>query len=79
MKKFFSLILFSNIFSTNIYAYHPGGEPTKLWLLCHNIMHFLGDISGLGYEGANIFLFVFLQPALIILFMLLWLKEKFKK
>jgi hypothetical protein len=33
---------------------------------------------GIGYYLANIVIFVFLQPALIILFFILWRKEKRK-
>ena len=60
------------------YAHHPGGDPTFLWLLCHNIMHYVGDITGLGYEAANILVFLIIQPLLILLFMTLWLIERFK-
>lgn len=60
------------------YAHHPGGDPTTLWLLCHNIMHYIGDVTGVGYEAANIIIFLILQPFLIILFLTLWLVEKFK-
>ena len=41
-------------------------------------MHFIGDITSLGYAGANVFVFLILQPGLIILFMTLWLIERFK-
>ena len=43
---------------------------------CVDVLEFIGDITGLGYMLANIVIFVFLQPALILLFMWLWLKER---
>jgi len=38
----------------------------------------IGKYTGMGYELANIVIFVIIQPALIILFYLLWKKEKRK-
>ena len=76
--KLISILALGLLWSGNAIAHHPGYEPTKLWLLCHNIMHYLGEITGLGYAGANVVLFIFIQPALIVLFMTLWLIEKFK-
>ena len=49
--------------------------------LCVYILQCLGGSCGnfgIGYEIANIFIFVILQPFLIILFFLLWRKEKRK-
>jgi len=43
------------------------------------VLRFLGAGTQEGYEIANIVIFVFLQPALIILFFLLWRNEKNKK
>ena len=45
---------------------------------CVNVLEFIGAITGMGYELANIVIFVFLQPALILLFFILWRKEKNK-
>tara|TARA_B100000787_G_scaffold63850_1_gene46911 strand:- start:342 stop:473 length:132 start_codon:yes stop_codon:yes gene_type:complete len=39
----------------------------------------MGDVTGMGYELANIVIFVILQPALILLFFILWRIEKNKK
>jgi len=38
----------------------------------------IGEFTGMGYELANIVIFVIAQPALIILFYVLWRKEKNK-
>jgi len=35
----------------------------------------IGDVTGMGYNLANLVIFVILQPALIVLFFVLWRKE----
>ena len=45
---------------------------------CVGVLEFIGTITGMGYELTNIVVFVFLQPALILLFFILWRKEKNK-
>ena len=45
---------------------------------CVLVIDIIGDITGMGYELTNIVLFVILQPALIILFYVLWKREKNK-
>ena len=45
---------------------------------CVLILEIIGDITGMGYELANIVIFVIIQPALILLFFILWRKEKRK-
>jgi hypothetical protein len=45
---------------------------------CVLVIDIIGDITGMGYELTNIILFVILQPALIILFYVLWKREKNK-
>jgi hypothetical protein len=47
--------------------------------VCVWVLEVIGDVTGMGYELANIVIFVILQPALIILFFILWIKEKNKK
>ena len=51
----------------------------KFFYWCVDVMIWIGDITGMGYMLANIVIFVILQPALILLFMFLWLKERRKK
>ena len=43
-----------------------------IFQLCVYILQVIGEITGMGYELANIVIFVILQPALIILFFVLW-------
>jgi hypothetical protein len=43
---------------------------------CVLILEIIGDLTGLGYEAANILIFVIIQPSLIIIFYLLWKYEK---
>jgi hypothetical protein len=45
---------------------------------CVKILELVGEITGMGYELANIVIFVVLQPALIVLFYMLWRREKKK-
>ena len=54
---------------------------TDFFMWCVYILQVIGGAPGefgFGYYLANIIIFVFLQPALIILFFLLWRKEKRK-
>ena len=46
---------------------------------CVWVLELIGDVTGMGYELANIVIFVILQPALILLFFILWRREKNKK
>mgnify|MGYP001296245387 CR=1 FL=1 len=43
---------------------------------CVFVLTFIGDFTGMGYELANIVIFVIIQPGLILLFFILWRKEK---
>ena len=42
---------------------------------CVYILEVIGDVTGMGYELANIVIFVILQPLLILIFFILWRKE----
>ncbi len=44
---------------------------------CVGAIQWLEAVSGLSYEWWNLFLFVFLQPALILLFAVLWVHARF--
>ena len=45
---------------------------------CVYVLEVIGSFTGMGYELANIVIFVILQPFLIILFFALWIFEKKK-
>ena len=45
---------------------------------CVFVLEVIGDVTGMGYELANIVIFVIIQPSLILLFYLLWRREKRK-
>ena len=45
---------------------------------CEWVLRVIGNVTGMGYELANIVIFVILQPALILLFFILWRREKRK-
>ena len=43
---------------------------------CVYVLEVIGSVTGMGYELANIVIFVIAQPALILLLYMLWKKEK---
>jgi len=43
---------------------------------CVLILEIIGSFTGLGYEAANILIFVIIQPGIIIFFYLHWRHEK---
>jgi len=43
---------------------------------CVDVLVFIGEVTGMGYALANIVIFVILQPSLILLFFVLWRREK---
>ena len=45
---------------------------------CVWVLEVIGNVTGMGYELANIVIFVVLQPVLILLFFILWRREKKK-
>ena len=45
---------------------------------CVFVLEVIGDFTGMGYELANIVIFVIIQPGLILLFYMLWRNEKRK-
>ena len=45
---------------------------------CVWVLEVIGDVTGMGYNLANIVIFVILQPGLILLFFILWRVEKKK-
>jgi len=46
--------------------------------VCVYILQVIGNVTGMGYQLANIAIFVILQPALILLFFILWRIERKK-
>ena len=46
--------------------------------VCVIVLVDLANLIGISYEAINIVIFVFLQPALILLFFVLWRKERRK-
>ena len=46
--------------------------------VCVIVLVDLENLIGISYEAINIIIFVFLQPALILLFFVLWRKERKK-
>ena len=48
----------------------------QFFLWCVWVLEVIGEVIGMGYELANIVLFVVLQPGLILLFFTLWRRQK---
>ena len=64
-------------------AFNSMGESGVAWVdtifkVCVYILVDLADLIGISYEAINIWIFVILQPLLIIIFFVLWRKEKKK-
>ena len=51
----------------------------QFFLWCVWVLEIIGEVTGMGYELANIIIFVILQPGLILLFFILWRFEKKRK
>ena len=56
----------------------------QFFLWCVWVLEIIGEVTGMGYELANIVIFVILQPGLILLFFILWRNQinrnnKFKR
>ena len=50
----------------------------QFFLWCVWVLEVIGEVTGMGYELANIVIFVILQPGLILLFFILWKIQKNK-
>ena len=48
----------------------------QFFLWCVSVLEVIGEVTGMGYELANIVIFVILQPGLILLFFILWKRQK---
>ena len=51
----------------------------SLFKICVRILQVIGDVTGMGYDLANIVIFILLQPGLILLFFVLWRIERNKR
>ena len=64
-------------------AFNSMGESGIAWVdtifkICVYILLDLADLIGISYEALNIWIFIIIQPLLIIIFFILWRKEKNK-
>ena len=55
-----------------------GGLVDLIFKVCVFILVDLANLFGISYELINIIIFIILQPALILLFFVLWIKERKK-
>ena len=51
---------------------------SSLFQLCVDVMYFLADLTKTSYKEINTIVFLIIQPALVVLFFLLWIHEKKK-
>ena len=77
-KKYYILTM-----SKYIDAYNSMGNSgfeliDFVFKVCVIVLVDLANLIGISYEAINIIIFVFLQPALILLFFILWRKERRK-
>ena len=54
------------------------GWVDAIFRVCVYILVDLSEIIGISYEAINIWIFVIIQPLLILIFFILWRKEKNK-
>ena len=54
------------------------GWVDAIFRVCVYILVDLSEIIGISYEAINIWIFVIIQPLLILIFFILWRKEKKK-
>ena len=64
-------------------ALYSMGESGVGWVdtifkICVYILVDLADLIGISYEAINIWIFVIIQPLLILIFFILWRREKKK-
>ena len=53
-----------------------GNSIEWVFFLCVDIMHLVGFLTNTNYKDINTIIFLILQPALILLFFVLWRLEK---
>ena len=56
----------------------PTGGVNDFYYWCVDVMHSLAELTNTTYEEINTIVFVIIQPALIIIFMCLWLRENYE-
>lgn len=54
----------------------PADVVNSLFWLCVEIMQWLCALTGISYEALNIWLFVIIQPAMIIVLFVLWMRAR---
>ena len=54
------------------------GIITLLFNICCGILYLIGEATGMGYELANLLIFVIVHPLMTLLFFYLWRKSQAK-
>ena len=55
------------------------GIVTLLFNICCGIIYLIGEVTGIGYELANLLIFVLIHPLITLIFFILWRKAKNKE
>ena len=58
------------------FSWLPEDIVGEVFWACVYIMRFICRITGISYEALNIWLFVIIQPALVLLFFVLWFRAE---
>ena len=49
---------------------------SSIFSYCVYVLEVIGEVTGWGYQLANLIIFIGIQPALILLFFFMWLRLK---
>ena len=65
-------------------AFNTMGDSGIDWIdaifrVCVYVLVDISEMIGISYEAINIWIFIIIQPALILLFFILWRRERNKK
>ena len=58
------------------FGYVSPETVTDVFWACVHIMQWVCSVTGLSYEALNIWLFIIIQPTLIVIFFGLWLHAR---
>ena len=54
------------------------GIVTLLFNICCGILYLIGEVTGMGYQLANLLIFVIVHPLITLIFFYLWRKSQAK-
>ena len=79
MEKIYNILIMNKYIDAYNSMGNSGFELIDfVFKVCVIVLVDLANLIGISYEAINIVIFVFLQPALVLLFFILWRKERRK-